>query len=35
MFVQLHLWSFSRTALLVSAVGAVLFASLGGAPTAI
>ena len=34
MFVQLHLTGFSRTALIISAVGAVLFAA-GIAPGAI
>jgi hypothetical protein len=35
MFVQLHLQGLSRTALLVSAVGAVMFAVLGSAPGAV
>jgi len=32
MFVQLHLQGLSRTALLLSAIGAVLLAALGSAP---
>jgi hypothetical protein len=32
MFVQLHLQGLSRTALLISAVGAVMLAVLGAAP---
>jgi len=36
MFVQLHLLGFSRTALIVSAMGAILLAALaGGSPVAV
>jgi hypothetical protein len=35
MFVQLHLQGLSRTALLISAVGAVMLAVLGSAPGAV
>ena len=35
MFVQLHLQGLSRTALLLSAAGAVMFAMLGGSPGAV
>jgi hypothetical protein len=35
MFMQLHFWGLSRTALLVSAVGAVLLATLSGGPAAV
>ncbi len=35
MFVQLHLQGLSRTALLLSAVGAVMLAALGSAPGAV
>lgn len=35
MFVQLHLLGLARTALIVSAMGAMLLASLGAGPTAI
>jgi len=33
MFMQLHYWGLSRTALIVSAIGAGMLASLGGAGT--
>jgi len=35
MFMQLHLQGLSRTALLISAVGAVMLAVLGSAPGAV